>query len=250
MNVAEIADKAVAGQTLTGLGKWWGRKPLVLVRAAILGLLLPASDNPAADRDVFLKLMTMDPDGMWRRCRAKGGLPAKVVYDYLPRNPQDEVFDTKDGKVRWKAPSTTVSSVYRYSDAADQRRHFVLVQGVPVWSPSTREVEKRRLARDAWLRQRVVREADRHVIRQTAPDCDVAAAVGARLQRDERHAADDAVVEPDREAQRRPGAGLRRWPVGLERMLRLIVDDVELPPLDHRRRINVRLYGVEPHAVV
>src|SRR5690606_29818072 len=24
--------KAGAGQTLTGLGKWWGRKPLVLVR--------------------------------------------------------------------------------------------------------------------------------------------------------------------------------------------------------------------------
>ena len=27
--------KAVQSQTLTGLGKWWGRKPLILVRAAI-----------------------------------------------------------------------------------------------------------------------------------------------------------------------------------------------------------------------
>ena len=26
--------KAGASQTLTGLGKWWGRKPLILVRAA------------------------------------------------------------------------------------------------------------------------------------------------------------------------------------------------------------------------
>lgn len=27
--------KAGASQTLTGLGKWWGRKPLILVRASI-----------------------------------------------------------------------------------------------------------------------------------------------------------------------------------------------------------------------
>ena len=43
--------KAVAGQTLTGLGKWWGRKPLILIRAPILGMLMPASSNPQKDRD-------------------------------------------------------------------------------------------------------------------------------------------------------------------------------------------------------
>jgi len=32
--------KANLGQTLTRLGKWWGRKPLILVRAAILGMLI------------------------------------------------------------------------------------------------------------------------------------------------------------------------------------------------------------------
>jgi adenine-specific DNA methylase len=68
--------KAVSGQTLTGLGKWWGRKPLVLARACILGLLMPASDNPKRDREVFLKLMTMDEDGLWRRYVAKG-MPLK-----------------------------------------------------------------------------------------------------------------------------------------------------------------------------
>ena len=56
-----------SSQTLTGLGKWWGRKPLILVRAAILGLLLPASADPRRDRAVFLKLLTMDPEGLWRR---------------------------------------------------------------------------------------------------------------------------------------------------------------------------------------
>src|SRR5688572_28926702 len=58
---------AKQSQTLTGLGKWWGRKPLVVCRAATLGLLLPATENPDKDRDVFLRLMTMDDDGMLRR---------------------------------------------------------------------------------------------------------------------------------------------------------------------------------------
>jgi putative DNA methylase len=53
--------KAGAGQTLTALGSYWkGRKPLILVRAVVLGCLLPATDNPATDLDVFLKLMAMD----------------------------------------------------------------------------------------------------------------------------------------------------------------------------------------------
>jgi putative DNA methylase len=64
--------KANLGQTLTRLGKWWGRKPLILVRAAILGMLMPASDDPKADRDIFLKILTMDDAGTlgrWMRSR-------------------------------------------------------------------------------------------------------------------------------------------------------------------------------------
>lgn len=63
--------KANHAQTLTGLGKWWGRKPLVLVRATVLGLLLPATDNPRRDQEIFLKLMTMDDRGLGRRKNAK-----------------------------------------------------------------------------------------------------------------------------------------------------------------------------------
>ena len=59
--------KANNGQTLTGLGKWWGRKPLILVRAAILGCLMPSSNNPKADMDIFLKIMSMDNDGLLDR---------------------------------------------------------------------------------------------------------------------------------------------------------------------------------------
>ena len=59
--------KAVSGQTLTGLGKWWGRKPLILVRASILGMLMPASTDPKMDREIFLKILTMDDEGALAR---------------------------------------------------------------------------------------------------------------------------------------------------------------------------------------
>lgn len=68
---AESYKERMAGagssQTLTGVGKWWGRKPLVLVRACLLGLLMPVSNDPRRDREIFLKLMTMDEEGLWRR---------------------------------------------------------------------------------------------------------------------------------------------------------------------------------------
>lgn len=71
--------KANNGQTLTGLGKWWGRKPLILVRAAILGCLMPSSDNPKADMDIFLKIMSMDNDGLLDR--KQKSLSAKELYE-------------------------------------------------------------------------------------------------------------------------------------------------------------------------
>ena len=73
--------KAVTGQTLTGLGKWWGRKPLILVRASILGMLMPASDNPKLDREIFLKILTMDDEGV--HGRRKGTAKAKG-FNALP----------------------------------------------------------------------------------------------------------------------------------------------------------------------
>ena len=78
---------AGANQAITALGKWWGRKPLVLVRAIILGLLLPATDNPDADREIFLALMSMD-DGMLRRL--DGALPAQTVYELCTPRERDE----------------------------------------------------------------------------------------------------------------------------------------------------------------
>ncbi|WP_243366424.1 anti-phage-associated DUF1156 domain-containing protein [Fundidesulfovibrio soli] len=88
--------KANNGQTLTRLGKWWGRKPLILVRAAILGMLMPASDNPKKDREIFLKILTMDDDGVWLRC--KGEIPAVAWREAANSDVQEEYFGARGFK--------------------------------------------------------------------------------------------------------------------------------------------------------
>jgi putative DNA methylase len=65
---AQKERKAGAGQTLTALGSYWkGRKPLILVKACILGALLPATDDPEADLAIFELLMAIDDEAFLRR---------------------------------------------------------------------------------------------------------------------------------------------------------------------------------------
>ena len=95
--------KAVQSQTLTGLGKWWGRKPLILVRAALLGCLLPTTDNPQKDMEVFQKLLMLDKDGLWRR--KQKSIPASELYEIASKSKKlsrylDEWFEEQDGKIK------------------------------------------------------------------------------------------------------------------------------------------------------
>ncbi|KPQ33163.1 MAG: Adenine-specific DNA methylase containing a Zn-ribbon [Phormidesmis priestleyi Ana] len=65
---AQKERKAGAGQTLTALGSYWkGRKPLIMVRAIVLGCLLPVTDDLEADLHIFEKLMAMDDAAFGRR---------------------------------------------------------------------------------------------------------------------------------------------------------------------------------------
>lgn len=84
--------KANLGQTLTGLGKWWGRKPLILVRATVLGVLLPVSDDPKMDREIFLKLLTMDDEGLL--LRKSKNLTTKQVFNLLTKREKEKYFTT------------------------------------------------------------------------------------------------------------------------------------------------------------
>ncbi|PDV96875.1 anti-phage-associated DUF1156 domain-containing protein [Candidatus Chloroploca asiatica] len=63
---------AGGGQTLTSLGNFWkGRKPLILAKACVLGCLLPATENPKRDLEIFELLMGMDNISLEKRLREK-----------------------------------------------------------------------------------------------------------------------------------------------------------------------------------
>jgi len=89
-------------QTLTGLGKWWGRKPLILVRSVIIGLLMPSSNNPQKDREIFLKILTMDEGGLW--LRKKSPIPLKDIYAHTTRREHERWFseDSAEAKPKYK----------------------------------------------------------------------------------------------------------------------------------------------------
>lgn len=89
---------SVQSQTLTGLGKWWGRKPLILCRATILGLLLPVSDKPEKDREIFLKILTMDNEGLLQRWSKRYSIAELGV------------LSTKNERQEWAALDAVVES--------------------------------------------------------------------------------------------------------------------------------------------
>lgn len=75
---AQRERKAGPGQTLTALGSYWkGRKPLILVRAIILGTLLPKTDDAERDLEIFEALMGFDMDGLARRAQNAGLIKPK-----------------------------------------------------------------------------------------------------------------------------------------------------------------------------
>src|SRR5438874_5837244 len=78
--------KAVGGQTLTALGSYWkGRKPLILVRAVLFGCLLPATNDPAADLEIYLKIMAMDGAAFGRRFHGSASEFARQFPAYADR---------------------------------------------------------------------------------------------------------------------------------------------------------------------
>jgi len=99
---AQTERKSNAGQTLTSLGSYWkGRKPLVLVRACVLGSLLPATgddeESLRADLEVFELLMGMDDEAFEWRARVQN-IKRRDVEKW-GSDLRDELLD---GDGRWR----------------------------------------------------------------------------------------------------------------------------------------------------
>lgn len=115
---------------------WKGRKPLVLNRACVLASLLPATDDPIKDLEVFELLMGMDDVSMSKRL----GLPkpeeivrtAKIpdIQAYFVVDPPGHVvptkgpFDIKDYPYVKNGKSTSPKLKWR-SDVPETKKHEV-----------------------------------------------------------------------------------------------------------------------------
>ncbi len=125
--------KAVQSQTLTALGSYWkGRKPLVLVRACVLGALLPATDNPQEDLAVFESLMRIDDDAfIYRFEQMKAAEIAQILVSNKLRNIEDL--------------STSFAIRGSSGEVDSQQLHSALNSGKLIWSNRTTDGERRKL---------------------------------------------------------------------------------------------------------
>lgn len=126
---------AGSGQTLTALGSYWkGRKPLVLNRACVLASLLPATNDPIKDLEVFELLMGMDDVSMSKRL----GLPKPEeivriatipdIHAYFVVDPPNHLlpnmapFDVKDFPYLTNGRETSPKLKWR-SDISETAKH-------------------------------------------------------------------------------------------------------------------------------
>ena len=61
-------------------------------------MLMPASDDPKNNREIFLNILTMEDEGTWQR--QKGNIPVKAWRKAAPAEIQDKYFGAQ-GFQRW-----------------------------------------------------------------------------------------------------------------------------------------------------
>ena len=128
---------AVQSKTLTALGAYWkGRKPLILNRACILACLLPATDNPKRDLEIFEKLMAMDDESFvirWsRRPKAReilAALSISRIADYFVSDPP--MLLPVSAPVDWSKPEIEDVKVCWREDISELERRQLEAQMLP-----------------------------------------------------------------------------------------------------------------------
>lgn len=111
---AQSERKAVAAQTLTGLGSYWkGRKPLILVRAIVLGSLLPPTGDAEADYAIFEKLMAFDDEGLARRALAANAFSVSKLQEMISISNPERYF----GERGWRRDITDDDKLVLYRQA-------------------------------------------------------------------------------------------------------------------------------------
>ena len=154
---AQKERKAGAGQTLTALGSYWkGRKPLILVRAIVLGCLLPPTDDAEADLAIFEKLMAFDDEGLARRALAANAFSAAKLQEMIPIPDPERYFSFPspsgsggrgEGQVRWRRDITDDDKLVLYRQALATLPSYEQKAGI---SKRPEEVDQDGLYAPAW----------------------------------------------------------------------------------------------------
>jgi len=132
--------EARQSQTLTTLGSYWkGRKPLVLNKACILASLLPATDKPMKDLEVFELLMGMDSISVSKR---RGLAYPERIVEHLTIDNIRRFFITVPPSAIDKLP---VSAPFRLQDYPYVERGASRVPRL-VWRTDVSEDAKHTLA--------------------------------------------------------------------------------------------------------
>lgn len=93
---AQSERKAVASQTLTALGSYWkGRKPLILVRAIVLGCLLPQTSNREKDLEIYEGLLALDDEALARRAVAADAFRPQDIAKRISLQSVQRYFNVK-----------------------------------------------------------------------------------------------------------------------------------------------------------
>jgi len=141
---------AVHGKTLTALGSYWkGRKPLILNKACILGCLLPATDNPKRDLEIFEKLMAMDDESFvdrWPRRPKPSEILATLsiarISDFFVSDPP--LLLPQSAPVDWSKPELKDVKLTWRDDITELDRRQLEVQMLPKTSYRERVDEAKR----------------------------------------------------------------------------------------------------------
>ncbi|BCX11790.1 MAG: DNA methylase [Thermosynechococcus sp.] len=128
---------AVHGKTLTALGSYWkGRKPLILAKACVLGCLLPATDDPKRDLEIFEMLMGMDERSFAARAKRRpkpkeilGKLSLARIRDYFEVTPDDAL--PQSSPVDWSNPAYAKAKVAWRKDLPESERRRLEAQMLP-----------------------------------------------------------------------------------------------------------------------
>ena len=141
---------AVRGKTLTALGSYWkGRKPLMLAKACVLGCLLPATDKPKRDLEIFEMLMGMDDLSLAARAKRRpkpketvAKLSLARIEDYFQVMPPGRL--PQSAPVDWSISAYENVKVTWRSDLPECERRRIEAQMLPAASYREHVAESRR----------------------------------------------------------------------------------------------------------